>query len=50
MALGELIIEDKGKITGQRFLDAEGPKVETSFTAEGKYREQKVQILERIAL
>jgi hypothetical protein len=25
MALGEVIIEDKGKITGQRVLDVEGP-------------------------
>jgi len=25
MALGELIIEDKVKITGQRVLDVEGP-------------------------
>jgi hypothetical protein len=24
MALGEVIIEDKGKITGQRVLDVEG--------------------------
>jgi hypothetical protein len=26
MVLGELIIEDRGKITGQRVLDVEGPK------------------------
>ena len=38
MALGELIIEDRGKITGQRVLDIEGPKIETSFAAEVKYR------------
>ncbi len=38
MALGELIVEDRGKITGQRVLDAEGPKIETSMTMEGKYR------------
>ena len=27
MALGELIIEDRGKITGQRVLDVEGPRL-----------------------
>ena len=38
--LGDLIIEsDKGKITGQRVLDATtGPKVESSFTMDGKYK------------
>ena len=32
--------EDKGKITSQRILDVEGgtPKMETSFSASGKYR------------
>ena len=38
MALGELIIEDKGKITGQRVLDDEGPKIESSFVTDGKYK------------
>ena len=38
MALGELIIEDRGKLTGQRVLDVNGPKIETSVTMEGKYR------------
>lgn len=38
MALGELIIEDKGKITGQRVLHVEGPKIESSFVMEGKYK------------
>jgi hypothetical protein len=38
MVLGELIIEDRGKITGQRVLDVEGPKMESSFTMEGRYR------------
>ena len=28
MALGELIVEDRGKITGQRVLDVDGPKIE----------------------
>jgi hypothetical protein len=39
MALGELIVEDRGKITGQRVLDVNGPTIETSFTMEGKYKE-----------
>jgi|SRR6266545_7462887 hypothetical protein len=38
MVLGELIVEDKGKITGQRVLDANGPKIETSMTTVGTYR------------
>jgi hypothetical protein len=38
MALGELIIEDRGRITGQRVLDVEGPKIESSFTMDGKYK------------
>ncbi len=38
MALGDLMGEDRGKITGQRVLDAEGPKIETSFTMSEKYR------------
>lgn len=38
MALGELITETRGKITGQRVLDVEGPKIETSIAMEGKYR------------
>ena len=37
MALGDLIVEDKGKITGQRVLDVDGPKVESSFSMTGKY-------------
>jgi hypothetical protein len=41
MALGELIIEDRGKITGQRVIDVEGPKIETSFTMRGKYKGQE---------
>ncbi len=38
--LGDLIGEEKGKITGQRVLDVEGgiPKLETSFSAAGKYK------------
>jgi hypothetical protein len=38
MVLGDLIVEDRGKITGQRVLDAEGPKIETSMTMQGNYR------------
>ena len=38
MAFGELFIEDKGKITGQRVLDVEGPKIESSFVMDGKYK------------
>ena len=38
--LGDLISEEKGKITTQRVLDVEGgiPKMETSFSATGNYR------------
>src|SRR6266516_3217896 len=38
--LGDQVGEDKGKITSQRVLDVEGgtPKMETSFSATGKYR------------
>lgn len=40
MALGELIEESRGKLTGQRVLNVEGiPKMETSFAMEGDYRE-----------
>ena len=38
--LGDLISEEKGKITTQRVLEVEGgePKMETSFSATGNYR------------
>ena len=38
--LGDLISEEKGKITSQRVLDVEGggPKIETTFSAIGSYR------------
>ena len=39
MALGELIEDESGKITGHRVLDIEGPKIERSFTMAGKYKE-----------
>jgi hypothetical protein len=32
MALGELIEDESGRITGHRVLDIEGPKIESSFT------------------
>lgn len=35
--LGTKLGEDKGKITGERILDATGPKIEVSFSAVGKY-------------
>ena len=38
MTLRELIVEDRGKITGERVLDVQVPKMETSFTMEGNYR------------
>ncbi len=36
--LGDLIYENKGKITSQRVLDAEGAKMETSFSGSANYR------------
>jgi hypothetical protein len=36
--LGERVGEENGRITLQRVLDAEGPKIETSFSASGTYR------------
>jgi hypothetical protein len=38
MVLGELIEDERGKITGHRVLDVEGPKIERSFTLAGKYK------------
>jgi hypothetical protein len=38
MALGEIIYEHTGKMIGQRVLDVEGPKIETSFRATGKFK------------
>jgi hypothetical protein len=34
--LGELITEERGKVTGRRILDSQAGKMETSFTAMGK--------------
>jgi hypothetical protein len=39
VVLGELIEDESGKITGQRVLDVEGPKMESSFTMAGLYKE-----------
>jgi hypothetical protein len=36
--LGEQIAESKGKITGQRVLDSEGPTMETSVSFTGGIR------------
>ncbi|HEY7572557.1 MAG TPA: hypothetical protein VH796_14415 [Nitrososphaeraceae archaeon] len=44
--LGEQFGEIKGKITGQRVLDLEGPSVETSITASGSLK--GVQIKETL--
>ena len=39
MVLGELIEDESGKITGQRVLDVDPPKIESSFKMSGKYKE-----------
>ena len=44
--LGEQIAEVKGKVTGQRVLDVEGPSIETSLSASGSLK--GVQIKETI--
>ncbi len=36
--LGDQIIDAKGKVTGQRVLDAEGPTVETSVSNSGSVK------------
>lgn len=36
--LGEILSETKGKVTSQRVLSAEGPKLEASFTSVGKLK------------
>lgn len=40
--LGEQIAELKGKITGQRVLDAEGPTIETSVSVSGNFKGTEV--------
>ena len=39
MVLGQLIEDESGKITGQRVLDVDPPKIESSFKMSGKYKE-----------
>jgi hypothetical protein len=41
--LGEQIVEFKGKITGQRVLDAEGPTMETSVSTSGVIKGTQVK-------
>jgi len=36
--LGELITEERGKVTGRRVLDSQAGKIEHSFTAMGKVK------------
>ena len=36
--LGAELGQENGRIIGQRVLDAEGPKIESTFSAEGIYR------------
>ena len=36
--LGDLIYEAKGKVTGRRVLDTEGPTIEGSYQAQGKLK------------
>jgi hypothetical protein len=43
--LGELIYEPKGRITGQRVLDVEGPKIEVSFSASGVLKDS-IEVIE----
>jgi hypothetical protein len=38
MALGEKIVEESGKITGQRVLDVDPLKIESSFKMSGNYK------------
>ncbi len=42
--LGEQFGELKGKITGQRVLDAEGPKIETNVSATGNFVGSQVRV------
>jgi hypothetical protein len=37
--LGDLIYEAKGKVTGYRVLDIEGPKIEVTITQNGNLKE-----------
>ena len=46
--LGDLIYEHKGKITSQRVLGAEGPKIGASFSGSANTKILMVQRLEHI--
>ena len=37
--LGDVIYEAKGKLTGQRVLDVQGPRIEYSLSANGRMKE-----------
>jgi hypothetical protein len=41
--LGEQFAELKGKITGQRVLDSEGPRIETSVSVSGTMKGVQIQ-------
>ena len=41
--LGEQFAELKGKITGQRVLDIEGPHIETSVSVSGTMKRVQIQ-------
>lgn len=43
--LGEQIVSLKGKITGQRVLDVEGPTMETSVSATGDVKGTQVNVM-----
>ena len=45
--LGDLIYEHKGKITNQRVLDSEGPKIEATVSANGSFR-KSVEVTETV--
>ena len=47
MALGDLFYEAKGRIMGQRVLDTEPPKVETTVLYDGtmKYGGNRVDVM-----
>lgn len=45
--LGDLIYEPKGRVTGQRVLDVEGPKIEVSFSASGVLK-GSIEVIENV--
>ena len=44
MAIGDLFYEAKGKITGQRVLDTEPPKIETTISYDGTMKDGGNQV------